>query len=73
MAIQFSATLMKLAPKDGADGKTMQIGFEKLFDPHLLADLAGCFGDRVVVTINGEQQTLEFPEQEIAGSEPPRR
>ena len=60
--MEFSATVTGLAAKDTSSGNKIELKLLTQFDSALFAQLGDCFTDRVFVTVNHPQQSLEFGE-----------
>ena len=60
--MEFSATVTGLAAKDTSNGNKIELKLLTQFDSALFAQLGDCFTDRVFVTVNHPQQSLEFGE-----------
>jgi len=67
--MEFSATVTGLAAKDTSSGNKIELKLLSQFDAALFAQLGETFTDRVFVTVNQPQQSLEFDEEELREKE----
>ena len=60
--MEFTAAVTGLAAKDTSNGNKIELKLTVQFDTPLFAQLGECFTDRVHVTVNHPQQSLDFEE-----------
>ena len=60
--MEFTGVVTGLAAKDTSNGNKIELKLTVQFDTALFAQLGDCFTDRVHVTVNHPQQSLDFKE-----------